>query len=240
MEKKNTILLTVIAVATLLVAVVGATFAYYSVGTTLSEGTTTYKATTGPIGSIAQTLTDATLSLKVTPEDMLKLDSYESGNSFWAKNTTAGSLGDKNYETEKKSYEIVKVELSNGDSKTKYTCTGTITVKKSSSDTMVSAAETGDLKLYLGTSNGTTIGSETNPSGNEVTLDLSTLKEKESGETYNVIYKVSGTGDSKIATISAALELVNRDADQKALAGKTLAIEISTPTFNCDIDKTTE
>ena len=37
MEKKNTILLTVIAVATLLVAVVGATFAYFTATATTGE-----------------------------------------------------------------------------------------------------------------------------------------------------------------------------------------------------------
>ena len=36
MEKKNMVLLTVIAVATLLVAVVGATFAYFTASTTAS------------------------------------------------------------------------------------------------------------------------------------------------------------------------------------------------------------
>ena len=42
MEKKNTILLTVIAVATLLVAVVGATFAYFTAtNSTSGEGGTT-------------------------------------------------------------------------------------------------------------------------------------------------------------------------------------------------------
>lgn len=40
MEKKNTVLLTVIAIATLLVAVVGATFAYFSASVTSTEKTT--------------------------------------------------------------------------------------------------------------------------------------------------------------------------------------------------------
>ena len=49
MEKKNTILLTVIAVATLLVAVVGATFAYFTATTQTGTGagtTATDTATT--------------------------------------------------------------------------------------------------------------------------------------------------------------------------------------------------
>ena len=57
MEKKNTILLTVIAVATLLVAVVGATFAYFTASTSTGDGrgdVTTGTATS--IGSVAMNL----------------------------------------------------------------------------------------------------------------------------------------------------------------------------------------
>lgn len=49
MEKKNTILLTVIAVATLLVAVVGATFAYFTAAAT---GTGTGTASTGTTANV--------------------------------------------------------------------------------------------------------------------------------------------------------------------------------------------
>ena len=44
MDKKNTMLLTVIAIATLLVAVVGATFAYFSVTATNNATATTATA----------------------------------------------------------------------------------------------------------------------------------------------------------------------------------------------------
>lgn len=59
MEKKNTILLTVIAVATLLVAVVGATFAYFT-ATTTGTGTGTAKTQTATnTGSVTLTYADA-------------------------------------------------------------------------------------------------------------------------------------------------------------------------------------
>lgn len=58
MEKKNTILLTVIAVATLLVAVVGATFAYFT-ATTTGENNGTAKTTTATnTGSVKLTYGD--------------------------------------------------------------------------------------------------------------------------------------------------------------------------------------
>lgn len=57
MEKKNTILLTVIAVATLLVAVVGATFAYFTANvTTTNADRNTTTVTTRTIASATMTL----------------------------------------------------------------------------------------------------------------------------------------------------------------------------------------
>lgn len=51
MEKKNTVLLTVIAIATLLVAVVGATFAYFSASVT-NDDKTTVTATTAKANDV--------------------------------------------------------------------------------------------------------------------------------------------------------------------------------------------
>lgn len=59
MEKKNTILLTVIAVATLLVAVVGATFAYFTATATPSGNGDTSEATTATMASVKLTASTA-------------------------------------------------------------------------------------------------------------------------------------------------------------------------------------
>ena len=72
MEKKNTMLLTVIAVATLLVAVVGATFAYFSLSVTGGAQTTTAKASTGKLPVITLAQGENTLGMTVTAEDMDK------------------------------------------------------------------------------------------------------------------------------------------------------------------------
>ena len=59
MEKKNTILLTVIAVATLLVAVVGATFAYFTATSNVTgEAHSTGEIDTATVGSVGITQTD--------------------------------------------------------------------------------------------------------------------------------------------------------------------------------------
>lgn len=61
MEKKNMVLLTVIAVATLLVAVVGATFAYFSISTTNNFG-----GGTGDQGKTNITASDAATADQIT------------------------------------------------------------------------------------------------------------------------------------------------------------------------------
>ena len=58
MEKKNTILLTVIAVATLLVAVVGATFAYFTASSNVTgDAASTGEIDTATVGSVGITQT---------------------------------------------------------------------------------------------------------------------------------------------------------------------------------------
>ena len=70
MERKNTMLLTVIAVATLLVAVVGATFAYYSVQTGANNSTTAINTSTGAAATVTYTAGQSQLYLKVTAAQM--------------------------------------------------------------------------------------------------------------------------------------------------------------------------
>jgi len=70
MEKRNTLLLTVIAVATLLVAVVGATFAYFA--STPSTGNGLALNATTQAASAAFTATAGTLTLEITADEMLR------------------------------------------------------------------------------------------------------------------------------------------------------------------------
>ena len=78
MEKKNTLLLTVIAVATLLVAVVGATFAYFgSFTNTVTDGTD-INVTTQPSKSSTFITSAAEIELEVASADMVKGDGTDS------------------------------------------------------------------------------------------------------------------------------------------------------------------
>ena len=69
MEKRNTLLLTVIAVATLLVAVVGATFAYFASSIDLNNTTAEFTAEADPMSS-AFVATGSAFSMHVTADKM--------------------------------------------------------------------------------------------------------------------------------------------------------------------------
>ena len=70
MEKKNTVLLTVIAIATLLVAVVGATFAYFSANVTSTEKTTVTTTTAKANDVFTYTATNEIVLDGITNENM--------------------------------------------------------------------------------------------------------------------------------------------------------------------------
>lgn len=77
MERKNTILLTVIAVATLLVAVVGATFAFFAVQAD-SDATVEIETTTAKAADYFNATGSGVLTLNVTNDKMLQADSSDS------------------------------------------------------------------------------------------------------------------------------------------------------------------
>ena len=71
MDKKQ-LRLTIIAVVTLIALVAGATYAYFSVGTTNSFGTSTINATADSVGNVILQGNNANLTLNVTAVDMAR------------------------------------------------------------------------------------------------------------------------------------------------------------------------
>ena len=88
MEKKNTILLTVIAVATLLVAVVGATFAYFTASTNAGTAGNTNTATTATTG---------TVSIPFAATDVFTYLNYPGGASVSGIGATASTTDGNTY-----------------------------------------------------------------------------------------------------------------------------------------------
>ena len=87
MEKKNMVLLTVIAVATLLVAVVGATFAYFTATSTTSGNEKTTSATTAQLATLSWTADETGRSPQV----------YPGFKAFQAYTLAAGGAGSARY-----------------------------------------------------------------------------------------------------------------------------------------------
>ena len=117
MEKKNTMLLTVIAVATLLVAVVGATFAYFSVQTSsvgLTKASVTGKASA--TGTLTATTKTTALNLALSGVEM---DETKKGTTYYG--TTAAVSNGVAYNTDLTEYELATFTLSGGE--TNYNCT---------------------------------------------------------------------------------------------------------------------
>ncbi len=209
MEKKNTMLLTVIAVATLLVAVVGATFAYFSI--TVEGGTSTTAATmqTQQLPTITMKTGESTFGIAATVQDM----AMNNSGARWAINTSdkdssnaSSGKGDETglyyWSSEEKKYNLFSISTSGVGATTEndgstYECPVTITL---SADKAISELTSGDLILYLYSKGGDVEVSDMNASDN--TQDL--IEDwKNSTKTYlmNTEDKSSGhSGENGCAT----------------------------------------
>ena len=227
MEKKNTMLLTVIAVATLLVAVVGATFAYFSLTVGGSYEKTTATVTTEKVALISLTNPSKVLTLKVTADDMLKEQhgTYYAlaGNDLNGKDTATSV-----WSNEEKTYDIATIKREGGETGATYTCAYKLKINptgfnaidyKDDAQNTVKNAAVNDIVL--------TITGDDNSGENITSL----------GSTYNLtqlsstIADVDGTftlkADQATSTIKASLKLVNdENRAQNFLAGHTFGIEL--------------
>ncbi len=221
MEKRNTMLLTVIAVATLLVAVVGATFAYFSLSAT-SESNTTGTVTTPKIGTVKVTSENNNLQLTLTAEDMVK---GQEDKPFYATVNGVGG-GSSN------PIVIAKADLTDGEEGATYECKVDVVVKLSDPGldipNMADKLESGWAKLTL---NGTGVNKE------EKVIDLFTLKNDEDGEKYTGTATVTGPEQS-VNILTAVLEFINlKDTPQNAVAGTTLKVDVTVTGSTCTLQK---
>ena len=225
MEKKNTILLTVIAVATLLVAVVGATFAYFTASTTTGRGTGTVQ--TGETTSLGSTSLDMSTVSTQGASNM----SYPGGMMVAAAKVTASVTGDQTYNmTYDVKFEVDTSALSGSTSEIKYTV---YRVDNAVSGDLVTGCQyheedegtTGKKYYYTDCAAAAEILRGT-PVKTETTISEHTAKTtvKISGETFS---NVTNTGDEYVYYL--VVSYVNNDAkDQTATdAGKTITAKFT-------------
>lgn len=155
MEKKNTMLLTVIAVATLLVAVVGATFAYYSVTSeNATTSTTNLGTTTQKVGTVSLTTANPSLYLHLNANQMADT---ESARGTYYHTTNPADFATK-LATAPTATNVAKFETTGGEDDTNYYCTFnlTVTTTNQSQDSGESSAwaklQNDDAKIVLSTS----------------------------------------------------------------------------------------
>lgn len=214
MDKKNTMLLTVIAVATLLVAVVGATFAYFTASNS-ATGSTNVETTTETVGAVTVTNPTAGLHLNLTADQMAE----QSKNTSYYATVNA----DNKFSATKEDAVISRLAISGGEDTTKYEMSFTVNTVKSET------VQAGDATVVFTLADGVTMtsGATTVTSGTEI--DYASLLEE-----YTVKYTATGNA-TDIDLVKVAVKFTNRDADQDYLAGKTLTTSFTNDDMNVTV-----
>ncbi len=236
MDKKNTMLLTVIAVATLLVAVVGATFAFFAISTTGTKTNATITGTVDPFtpGTIVLDEKDSTLKLKITAADMA--EALKGNTTYYA------TAEEANNSTSLEKFNVANITI-NGEDEPKadtgvnYYCTAnikaTLTVTGEEAGT-IQFEDTDEAQLVFYPGNGITLvpGEDAKLTN---TIKLSDLVAAEDGISGKVNFEFTGTGESQNAKLEASLSLKNSNVDQsKRLADKQFTVKVDLTDFKCD------
>ena len=224
MDKKNTMLLTVIAVATLLVAVVGATFAYFSISANATNNAeTTVTGATAKVGTV-------TLSADKSPR--LTLAATDFANTSDAKkayySTESGTPGEKADQTP-----VVKGSVSNSDTAVTYSCTASLNVSVDGiwsgeeSATNDLATHTEEAVLTIGGLNNATVDSQTSKD-----IDLANITKSQ--DPLTLAFKLTGADTTDKGLVYASLMIKNTEGQQQGyLAGRTITTTVTVTNINC-------
>ncbi len=243
MDKKNTMLLTVIAVATLLVAVVGATFAYFSVTGTQSA-TTNVSASAGKIGAVNVTNDAKEYALKLTAQDMNK--PLSSDEKYYAIESTASEGNDGSatggvYSKKEKDFSIATISLSGAGENDTVKCK--ISVQANLSGTMTGNLKKGDLFITLSSSDYEGFsGVESFDFGDiesqtpKVNFNGSDNDNKTGTVTFTGVGEIDLKNDNS-KTIKAKIWMTNKydnnSGNQNYLADKNLKVTLITQVTDC-------
>ncbi len=226
MEKKNTMLLTVIAVATLLVAVVGATFAYFSL--TVDNQSTATEATVKIASAATATLSgeNQKLHLAVSAVDM-SADKQDTTYYAIAESDDAyGTMKETSsiYSTSEKKYEVSRINLQNAAEGTKYTCGYKITVTANKD---LSSLTEGDVVLKLEYGVGATVTAVSELTALD-SIDLNEFKTASENKVEKTgTFELDGTNVNGAVFASLALKNTNSDKQGTTLANQDFTITIA-------------
>lgn len=223
MDKKNTMLLTVIAVATLLVAVVGATFAYFTVSNSATTGTNVgvEGSTTAAPGTV--TLQGKTVDLVLNMKATHMLNTTESKGKYYA--VVSGDPA----KDDDQQHVMAVLTTSNNDTG-KYTCYYTLNITATGLEDLEADLKEVDGAVVLSTSTDTTA----TVSYDKATVPFTALVDG----TEKVVATINITGNQG-ATFLADAYIENANAEQNYLASLDLGIDIvsaqGTTDFTCNV-----
>lgn len=220
MEKKKTILSTLFAVLTLLISVVGATFAYFSVNSTSSNANSLVSTKAGAVGAVSMTEGISNFYLNVSAEQMSKsasMPSIEGGVGiihYYAQPTNIQST-----DVEPSPLVVAYLEASNIENEEIiYNCTFDYTIMPidiSDAEAMEVLKKDSFLELYI------------------IHDDGLIQKQYNLGEIQKSSVSVN-IKDGHIYSISLLAGLSNKNEyAQNAIAGKSLQTNISFENFKC-------
>ncbi len=218
MDKKNTMLLTVIAVATLLVAVVGATFAFFSVTGENSTSTgAAVTATTGDsqIGAVSIATTNAAMHITTTAAEFAQ---SAATTAYWAKAGAAGNSGTADYNASET--DIVAFTLTATGSGVNYVCTVGVTADTTVTGGTNPGLVAGEYALVLKSG-----AADTNE------MEVVTPSTNTNISKTFTIYVAGGS----TATITAAAKLVNTNqAQNPRLVNASISTALAVSSFSCN------
>lgn len=218
-DKKNTILLTVIAVATLLVAVVGATFAYFSVVGNNNSNPTVITSSIDKVGTVVLTSPNFALNINLTSKDM----DQKLGGSASFYSVLPGSK--ENYLTspENALQQVLLATVYDENIENSYECLATVKIglQAINNKTLDSLIE-GDGEIVFG---GALEGTKVN---------LSDIKTGNKHELLIENVKFTGLKYGTTKDITAYLVIHNTEVPQDYLQNEVLTISITAPEFVCE------
>jgi len=211
---KKKLTYTIIGIITLILLIIGATYAYF-MGSNSAYGTTEAQTELGEAVSIALSNPTDEMHLRLTASDMTVV---KAGTSYYL--TSDDSL---NYVSNIENNVVSRLSVVGNSETQTYTCTYNLNVVKPS------GINAGDMSLIL-TANGATIDGVT--SGSEI--DLATAS-----SSYTISFTHTGPTDGK-DLLSASVKLNNTLGDQNHLAGKSLSVQFSNGELSCTSEVVTE
>ena len=196
----------IIGLMTLLVFVVGATYAYFQVSTTNNVSSSSVTGTAKNFGTVSLTTNTSKLYLNFNNNEM---STDYAGTTYYANSNSSGTPLTTN-----PNYTLATASLTDGEFALDCDYSFTVTA---SVNTAITDGSDSDVKITIG----------------NTTLTLKELTASSNGVTVNGNIKNLVTGTNQ--TIGVSSSVTNSNANQNSLMGNSYTISIAKPSISCDL-----